>query len=85
MGYIEENTIMCISKSDVGVSSSITALLKTVDRAVMKWWVCAVWFVTLHVMVRVSLTVQYGVVSYKYKVHIQIQLIHVYKYNICTT
>ena len=39
---------MCISKSDVGVSSSITTLLKTVDRAVMKWWVYAVWFVTLH-------------------------------------
>ena len=50
MEYIEENTIMCISKSDVGVSSRITTLLVTVhvDRAVMKWWYCAVWFVTLH-------------------------------------
>ena len=48
MGHIEENTIMCISKSDVGVSSSITALLMTVDGDVMKWWACAVWFVTLH-------------------------------------
>ena len=48
MGRIEENMIMCISKSDVGVSSSITAVLMIVDRNVMKWWACAVWFVTLH-------------------------------------
>ena len=39
---------MCISESDVGVYSRLTTLLKTVDRAVMKWWCCAVWFVTLH-------------------------------------
>ena len=48
MGYIEENTIMCISKSDVGVSSMITTLLETVDRAVMKWRYFAVRFVNLH-------------------------------------
>ena len=33
MGYIEENMIMCISKSDVGVYSWITMFLKTLDRA----------------------------------------------------
>ena len=42
MGRIEENTIMCISKFDVGVSSSMTTLLMLVDRAVMRWWACAV-------------------------------------------
>ena len=36
MGRIEENTIMCISKTDVGVSSNVTAYLMIVDRAVMK-------------------------------------------------
>ena len=40
MGRIEENTIMCISKFDVGVSSSMTASLMLVDRAVMRWWAC---------------------------------------------
>ena len=48
MGYIEENTMMCKSKSDVGVYSRITTLLETVDQAVMKWRYCAVWFVNLH-------------------------------------
>ena len=42
MGYIDENTDMCISESDVRVYSMITTLLKTVDRAGMKSWCRAV-------------------------------------------
>ena len=36
VGCIEENTIMCISKTNVGVSSNVTAYLLIVDQAVMK-------------------------------------------------
>ena len=42
MGYIDENTDMYISESHVRVHSKITSLLKTVDRADMKLWCCAV-------------------------------------------
>ena len=48
MGCIEENKIIYISKTDDGVSSSITAYLMIVDWAVMKKWGCAGWFITLH-------------------------------------
>ena len=36
MGWIEEIMNLCISESDVREYSMITALLKTVDRAVLK-------------------------------------------------
>ena len=41
MGWIEENMNLCISESDVREYSRITALLKTVDRAVIKLRYCA--------------------------------------------